>query len=635
MLQSIREKIQGIIAGVIIAFLCLTFAVWGIESYLNEARKVVVAEVNGDEVELAEYQETFQRLRQRAQAELGDAFDPAVWGEAAAKQRVLDFVVDDKVLGQALESSRIRVGVDQVAEFLRSSPNFQVDGKFSSERYAQVTSMLGFTPRAFEAQAQRDLALEQLRTGVVASAFITTAEFDQVSRLQAQTRTVGLATLQPADAAAMEVSDADLETYFKSHAEDFRIPDQVALEYAEIRLESLMKEVALAEGDMVAYYDSHPADFTVEEQRAASHILVQVKAGASEEDLAKAKARAEELRGMVTGGKEFADIAKEYSDDIGSRAEGGATGLFGKGVMAPEFEQAVFSMKPGDISDPVKTDFGYHVIRLTEIKPEAVTAYAEVRGEIEQRLRREKAEEMYFEAAERFSETVYEYPDSLADAAEQLGLEVQSTSKQGREQIIAQFNAAVADAVWEPEVLTQGLVSAPVEVGDDRIVAVRVAQYEPSRLPELATVKDEVRTRLQTERSHQQVKDRGEALLAKLRAGESPEKLMAAEKLEWELVENAKRDDTRLNRAVLRGAFRASLLKPEDRVQLGVEYGDGSYAVVEVSKVQTPESLQEADSAATGRVREGLARARALTAWRDFVTGLRADARVELHPDRL
>lgn len=635
MLQSIREKIQGIIAGVIIAFLCLTFAVWGIESYLNEARKVVVAEVNGDEVELAEYQETFQRLRQRAQAELGDAFDPAVWGEAAAKQRVLDFVVDDKVLGQALESSRIRVGVDQVAEFLRSSPNFQVDGKFSSERYAQVTSMLGFTPRAFEAQAQRDLALEQLRTGVVASAFITTAEFDQVSRLQAQTRTVGLATLQPADAAAMEVSDADLETYFKSHAEDFRIPDQVALEYAEIRLESLMKEVALAEGDMVAYYDSHPADFTVEEQRAASHILVQVKAGASEEDLAKAKARAEELRGMVTGGKEFADIAKEYSDDIGSRAEGGATGLFGKGVMAPEFEQAVFSMKPGDISDPVKTDFGYHVIRLTEIKPEAVTAYAEVRGEIEQRLRREKAEEMYFEAAERFSETVYEYPDSLADAAEQLGLEVQSTSKQGREQIIAQFNAAVADAVWEPEVLTQGLVSAPVEVGDDRIVAVRVAQYEPSRLPELATVKDEVRTRLQTERSHQQVKDRGEALLAKLRAGESPEKLMAAEKLEWELLENAKRDDTRLNRAVLRGAFRASLLKPEDRVQLGVEYGDGSYAVVEVSKVQTPESLQEADSAATGRVREGLARARALTAWRDFVTGLRADARVELHPDRL
>jgi peptidyl-prolyl cis-trans isomerase D len=635
MLQSIREKIQGIIAGVIIAFLCLTFAVWGIESYLNEARKVVVAEVNDDEVELAEYQETFQRLRQRAQAELGDSFDPAVWGEAAAKQRVLDFVVDDKVLGQALDSSRIRVGVDQVAEFLRSSPNFQVDGKFSTERYAQVTSMLGFTPQAFEAQAQRDLALEQLRTGVVASAFITSSEFDQVSRLQAQTRTIGLVTLQPASTSAQEVSGADLETYFKSHAEEFRIPDQVALEYAEIRLENLMKEVTLAEGDMVAHYDSHQADFTVEEQRAASHILVQVKADASAEAVAKAKARAEELRGMVTGGKDFADIAREFSDDIGSRAEGGATGLFGKGVMAPEFEQAVFSMKTGDISEPIKTDFGYHVIRLTEIKPEAVTAYAEVRGEIEQRLRREKAEEMYFEAAERFSETIYEYPDSLADAAGQLGLEVQSTSKQGREQIVAQFNAAVADAVWEPEVLTQGLVSAPVEVGDERIVAVRVTQYEPSRLPDLATVKDEVSERILTERSHQQVKERGEALLAKLRAGESPEKLMTAEKLEWELVENAKRDDTRLNRAVLRGAFRASLPKPEDRAQLGVEFGDGSYAVIEVSNAQTPEALQEADSAATGRIREGLARARALTAWRDFVTGLRADARVELHPDRL
>jgi len=164
---------------------------------------------------------------------------------------------------------------------------------------------------------------------------------------------------------------------------------------------------------------------------------------------------------------------------------------------------------------------------------------------------------------------------------------------------------------------------------------VRVTQYEPSRLPDLATVKDEVSERILTERSHQQVKERGEALLAKLRAGESPEKLMTAEKLEWELVENAKRDDTRLNRAVLRGAFRASLPKPEDRAQLGVEFGDGSYAVIEVSNAQTPEALQEADSAATGRIREGLARARALTAWRDFVTGLRADARVELHPDRL
>lgn len=635
MLQTIREKIQGIIAGVIIAFLCLTFAVWGIESYLNEARKVVVAEVNGDEVELAEYQETFQRLRQRAQAELGDAFDPAVWGDAEAKQRVLDFVVDDKVLGQTLDASRIRVGVEQVAAFLRNSPNFQVDGKFSTERYSQVTSMLGFTEQAFEAQAQRDLALEQMRTGVVASAFITAAEFDEVSRLQAQTRTVGLVTLQPAAPDTQKITDADLEAYFKDHAEEFRIPDRVALEYAELRLEALMKEAVLAEGDMAAYYDSHQADFTVEEQRAASHILVQLKTDASPDETAKAKARAEELRAMVTGGKDFATVAKEFSDDIGSRAEGGATGLFGKGVMAPEFEQAVFAMKPDEISEPVKTEFGYHIIRLTRVQPEAVTPYADVRGDIEQRLRREKAEEMYFEAAERFSETVYEYPESLAEAAEQLGLEVQSTSKQDREQIVAQFNAAVADTVWEPEVLTQGLVSAPVEVGDDRIVAVRVAQYEPSHLPELAAVKDDVRTRIQTERSQQQVKERGEALLAKLRAGETPTALMTAEKLKWEVVENARRDDTRLNRAVLRGAFRASLAKPDDRTYLGVEFGDGSYAVVEVSNVQTPKTLQEADSAATGRVREGLARARAITAWRDFVTGLRADARIELHPERL
>ncbi len=633
MLQSIRERAQGAIAVIIVLFLCLTFAVWGVESYLNEARKVVVAEINGDEIELSEYQATFQRLRQRAQAELGDAFDSTVWSQDATKRKALDYLVEERVLTQNVDRARLRLSPEQVAEFLKTSPNFQVDGKFSSERYTQVTSALGFSEQAYEAQARKDLALQQLRTGVVASAFITPQELARVEQLEGETRTVGYAVIVPTDSAKETISEQDVSSYFAAHQEDYRVEDKVALEFVELKLEDLAPGVTVSDQELQQYYATHKADFTIEEQRNASHILVQLKADATSAEDAAAKQKAAELRKLVLDGKPFAEVAKAQSDDIGSRAEGGATGLFGRGVMAPEFEQAVFSMQVDDLSEPIKTSFGYHIIRLVEIKPGGVTPLAEVRSEVEQKVRHEKAEELYYETAERFSDTIYEHPDSLAEAAEQLAMKIETASLQSRAEVAAMFSSAVADAVWEPEVLTQGLASTPVEIGDNRIVAVRVTQYEPSHLPSLDQVQAAVVAELQSRHVRDAAKARGEELLARLKKGEAGSKISAEAGLKWEDFKDAGREDPRLNRAVLRAAFKAPVEKADDKAHLGVEFGNGNYALVEVSKPTAPASTAEA--AAAPRLKQQLFQARSIAAWQDFVSALKSSAKISVHPEKL
>lgn len=631
MLQSIRERAQGVVAAVIVVFLCLTFAVWGLESYLNESRKIVVAEINGETVELEAFQSTLQSLRQRAQAELGDAFDSAVWSEDSTKRKALDYLVEERVLTQNLERAQLRMSTEQVADFLKRSPDFQVDGKFSNDRYTQVTSMMGFSENAYEAEIRKDLALQQLRAGVAASAFLTPHELALVEQLQAQARTIGYAVIAPTDSTKVAITDQEASAHFETHKEKYRVDARVALEFVELNLEDLIAGVVVSDEQLQQHYNTHKTDFTVEEQRNASHILIQLAAGVTD---AEAKQKASDMRALVLSGKPFAEVAKEHSDDIGSRAEGGATGLFGPGVMAPEFERAVFGMNIDDISEPIKTSFGYHIIKLTEIKSGVVTPFAEVKSEIEQKLRREQAEELFYETVERFSDTIYEHPDSLTESAAQLEMNVETTSLRTRSEVSEMFSPAVADAVWEAEVLTQGLASAPVEIGDTRIVAVRVTQYEPSHLPSLEQVKSTIVAQLQTQKVHDQAKARGDALLELIRAGQAAAGVAATEKLEWEEFKDARREDDRINRAVLRAAFRAPLEKSDGEAHIGVELGSGNYAIVEVSNTVSPVSTEGTGPDST-RIKEQLTRTRAIVAWQDFVTALKASAEIETYPEKL
>jgi len=335
MLQFIRERAQGVVAVIIILFLCLTFLLWGIDEYMRAARQVIVAEVNGEEIDLGAYQTNFQRLRQRAQAELGDQFDSSLWTEESTKKQALDFLVEERLLAQTVEDARLRISDPQIAGFIRGAETFAVDGKFSLERYKQAVNMLGFTEAGFEAQARNDLAVQQLRAGIALSAFATEPEAQRLAQLFAQKRDIGYALIEPGEPDSVQVSDADAEAHYKANQESFRVDEKVALEYLELSLDDLKKEIPVDEELLQAHYEATKDAYTSQEQRSANHILVQLKKDASAAVDAAAKAKIETLRALVEGGSSFEEVAKQNSDDVGSRAEGGDTGLFPRGVMAP------------------------------------------------------------------------------------------------------------------------------------------------------------------------------------------------------------------------------------------------------------------------------------------------------------
>jgi peptidyl-prolyl cis-trans isomerase D len=634
MLQFIRERAQGVVAAIIILFLCLTFLLWGIDEYLRAARRVVVAEVNGEKIDLAAYQAHYQRLRQRAQAELGDEFDGSLWTEESTKRKALDALVEERLLAQAVDDSRLRIADAQVASFIQGAESFTVDGKFSPERYKQVANLLGFTEVAFEAQAREDLAVQQLRAGVALSAFATRSEAERLARLFAQTRDVGYATIDLAAPDSVTVSDKDAEAWYDAQREAFRVPEKVTLSYLELSLDDLAAEVKVDDAALEAYYQANEKLYTVAEQRSANHILVQVRKDASPEEDAAAKAKLETLRALVAGGTAFEEVAKANSDDVGSRAEGGDTGLFPRGVMAPAFEDAVFALTPGQLSEPVRTDFGWHLIRLREIKPGGTKPFAEARREVEDAYRREQAEALYFERAEAFNDAVTEHPDSLEAAADILDLQVRSTEPLARPEVEERFSKELANAAWEPEVLTEGLASVPVEIAGKRVLAVRVTAHEPSRVPPFAEVKDDVVARVRDERLREAVRTRGEAILERLRKGEPVETLVASEKLEWREEQGVVRNGDRLNRAVARAAFGAPLEAGGAPVFIGVALGTGSYAVARVANLQVP-TAEALEGKNVDAIRRDAARVQMAASWRGFLDLLRADGKVASWPERL
>ncbi len=634
MLQSIRERAQGLAAALIIGLLCLTFVLWGIESYLTSAREVVVAEVNGEKLKLQTYQATFQRLRQRAQAELGDAFDPKIWSEDITKAKALDFLIEDELITQAVERGRLRITDAQVAEYLKSTPTFQVDGKFSRERFAQVASMLGFAERSFEEEARDDMAAQQLRAGVALSAFVTRSAAVRLEQLREQKRTIGYAVIPAADADSIAIAPAEVESYYAEHKEDFRQEERVKLEYLRLTLDDMSAQVPVDDAALQAYYDAHQAQYTTEEQRNVNHVLVQLKKDATLAEDAAARERAGKLRAEVLGGRNIEDVARESSDDLGSKADGGETGLFGKGVMTPEFERAAFALKGlGDVSEVVKTEFGYHVLRLKDIKPGGVMPFDAARADVESAYRREQAENLFFERAEDFSNAVDEHPDSLAAAGEALALTPAMTEALTRTQLAEQFSPALADAVWEPEVLTEGLATPPVELGNTAIVAARVTDRRPSRVPQLDEVRTAIVAALQSGRAREQAAARGQALLDRLRKGEERAAIVSAETLDWKEATAVGRESSEVNRAVLRAAFKAPV--PDVGASfVGVGLGTGDFAVIEVSNVQMP-AATELDGKALMATKREAERIRMLLAWQDFVATLRAEAKVKTYPQNL
>ena len=635
MLQSIRDRSQGLVVGVIVFFICLTFALFGVQQYLDARGAVIVAEVNGEEIGLEDYQRAFQQIGQRAQAMLGESFDPIQWSGDQAKMSTLEYVVNEELLAQVVDKSNIRASDGQIANYIRTSPQFSNDGEFSEELYGQMVRRLGFSKVGFENQVRKDLVVNQLRAGIGATAFVTSEELQRVEQFRQQSRDIGFTTLAIESFQQENLPNAEeLDAYYQEHREDYRIQEKVALAYLDLSIESMMAEVVVTNEHLRAYYDANRGNYTKLEQRNANHILIKVAQGASDAAVETALNKAEELRSLAEQGSEFETLAKENSEDIGSKMDGGETGFFGRGVMAPEFESAVFSMSEGDISAPVRTEFGFHIIRLKAISPGGVKSFDEASGDVESSYRREQAEALFFERAEQLSDLAYEHPESLDIAAESLGLPIKSTDLMGREEISALLSDRVTQSAFEPEVLIEGLNSEPIDVTNSRIVVIRNVEHQPSRVPEMEAVVASVTQDLNNSRARDAVKAHGESLVERLNDGEDRDTVLEGDGLTWEQVANAMRNSSKLNRAVLRTAFRSKPGNEDSVAYYGVPIGIGDFVIVGVSNVSVPVPT-ELNISDISELRREVSAERTAGNWLDFMELIKSDSKIESFPERL
>ncbi len=629
MLQSIRNRAQGWIAWVIVILIAIPFALWGVHEYTGGAEETPVAEVAGENIDRREFQRTYHQQRTRLRDLMGDAYDTRV-DEQALRHEVLDELINERVIHKATRDANFRLGDRELAQQIRSFGAFQEGEVFSEARYRQALQAQGMQPGEFEDLLRRDLLIQQLEMAVRTTAFATDHETERHLALSEQHRRVGFGRVGPeAFMAPGAISDEDIEAYYEAHRDEFHEPQRVELAYVSLTLEDLAARVEVSEDEVRAEYERNPAVFGGDPgRREASHILF-LPEGEGDDGWARARERAEAVLDELEAGADFAELAAEHSDDPGSAAEGGTLGWFERDEMDEALADAVFAMEDtGAVDGPVRSEFGYHLVRLDGIEEDAdAPGFEEVRDEVRRDIQRARAEALFFEESERLANLAYEHPDTLETAADAVDRPVETTEafdRDGLESGIAS-RPEVIEAAFSEEVLEERFNSPLLEFDDDHVAVVRVREYHPSEQLPLEAVADEIRTILARERAVERAAEEAETIAERLRAGEAePEALLT----DWEPPRSVTRRDPGLPPAVSEAAFRmAAGDEPRYRA---VSVGEGAFAVVALHGVieMAPDDVPAEQRR---QVRGQMAQALARHDYRQVVQALRDDTDITIH----
>jgi len=591
MLQAMREKVMGGLGWFIIGLIIITFALFGLGSYLQDKSRIYAAVVNDAEIMNQELQQAYQQQRFRMEQMMGDAFNPALIDEDMLKQRALNALIREQLLRQAAQAESMSISDRLLAARVHSIPVLQVDGKFSEQRYKDRLAQQGLTPAGFEAALRQEMQVEQLLASISQTVFITRAELERSYRLQGQKRDFSYMVVasEPLQK-TVKISDAQIEAYYNQHSKEFVTPERVRLAYLRLSDSGLTEDLEIEEDELLAYYEERKQALLTKEQRRASHILIQVAAGADENTVSEAKAKAGDVLKQLRAGGDFAELARKYSDDPGSSAQGGDLGFFARGAMVSEFDDTVFNQQVGDISEPVKTQFGFHIIKLAEIRGSEIPEFDEVRVELIDELKQRQADDMFYEQLELLTDVSYENPNSLDAAAEALGMEVQTTDwvMAGGGSGIAEYPKVLA-AAFSDDVLEAGNNSEPIEVGSNDVVVVRVVEREASHPEALETVKDSIVETLKLKLAAEQATEKGKALLEKLAQGATFEELNDQDSMVFHKAEGVTRAASGLRPEIVREAFRMGRPADGANKDKGIQLSNGDYAIVRLIRVSDPD----------------------------------------------
>jgi len=570
-----------------------SFVLFGVDRYQGSGNEEKVARVDGNNITRSEWdaqhRNEVDRIRQQS-----PNVDPTLLDSDAMRYATLERLVRDRVLAAAAAKSNMTVSEERLTRIFAQDAGLAAfrtpDGKFDRETFQRVT---GRTPEQYEASMRADLATQQVLLGISGTAFTPPALAAATINAFYDSREIQVARFTPDSfASKVTISDADIETYYKDHTAQFQAPEQASIEYLVLDLEAAKKNVSVNEADLKTYYEQNKARFGTKEERRASHILITAPASASAADREKAKAKAEQLLAEVKKAPTtFADVARKNSQDPGSAEKGGDLDFVTRGAMVKPFDDAMFALKKGDISDVIETEFGYHIIRLTDIKPAVVPPFEQVRATIESDVRAQQATQEFAKAAEAFTDAVYQQPDSLKPAAEKLKLTIQTATNVARTPAPGATGALASrnflSALFAPDSLDRKQNTEAIEVGSNQLASGRVTQYSPARPIPLAEVKDKIRAQLVTERAAVLAKTEGEAKLAAWTTKADGATFGAP-------VTVSRRESQSQPLAIIDAALRADASKLPALV--GVDLGTQGYAVVRVTKVvpRTPSAPEQA-----------------------------------------
>ncbi|WP_180698841.1 SurA N-terminal domain-containing protein [Pseudomonas crudilactis] len=580
MLQNIRDNSQGWIAktiiGVIVALMALTGfdAIFQATTHKNEAAKV-----NGEEISQNELSQAVDMQRRQLMQQLGKDFDASLLDEKMLRESALKGLIDRKLLLQGAEQAKFAFSEGALDQVILQTPEFQVDGKFSSERFDQVIRQLGYSRMQFRQMLAQEMLIGQLRAGVAGSGFVTDAEVLAFARLEKQTR--DFATLNvKADPAAVKLTDDEVKAYYDEHAKEFMTPDQVIIDYVELKKSSFFDQVAVKDEDLQAAYQKEIANLS--EQRRAAHILIEVNDKTTE---AQAKAKIDEVQARLAKGEKFEALAKEFSQDPGSANNGGDLGYAGPGVYDPAFEKALYSLSKDQVSEPIRTDFGYHLIKLLGVEAPEVPTLASLKDKLTRELKAAQVEQRFVEATKQLEDSAFEASD-LAQPAADLKLTVHTSKPFGREggEGVA-ANRAVVTAAFSTEVIDEGANSTAIELDPETVIVLRSKEHlKPAQLP-LESVNAAIRTQLTKEHASAAAKTKAERLIADLRDGKAPLD-KAVDGQNWKATEAATRGQEGVDPAVLQALFRMPKPAAKDKPTFtSVTLADGSLMIVRLNGV--------------------------------------------------
>jgi peptidyl-prolyl cis-trans isomerase D len=574
-----------------------SFVLFGLEGYNRfRERGEAVAKVDGREILQAEWDAAHKREVDRVRQQVPN-IDPKLLESPAAKYSTLERMVRDRVLAAAAAHDKLVTSDQRLARELQGDPAIAAlrgpDGRLDMAKYRQLVGAQGMTPEMFEAGVRADLSTKQVLAGIGGTTLVTPAQSRLAVDAFLQRREVQVARFAPGDyASQVHPTDAELESYYKAHQAQFQSPEQADIQYLVLDLAAIEKTLNVNDADLKTYYEQNTSRLGGQEERRASHILIAVPKGASAADKQKAKAKAEEVLAEAKKSPDkFAELAKKYSQDPGSAAQGGDLDFFARGAMTKPFEDAVFSMKKGEIAGPVETDFGYHIIKLTDIKEPKKRDFETMKPELEAQVRKQMAQRKFAEEADQFTNGVYEQSDSLKPVADKLKLTIQTASHVTREPapgatgLLA--NPKFLAALFSSDSVEKKRNTEAVETAPSTLVSGRITQYSPARTLPFAEVKDRVRERLVAERSAELARKDGAAKLAAWKAAPASANLPPA-------VVLSRIDPQKQPPQVVEAALAADASALP--AWAGVDLGQDGYAVVKVDKIvpREPPSAQAA-----------------------------------------